>query len=264
MRLFMTFPSPRSALACAALFLCVLLTRSAFGQVNTEKLRSFDVDGFATTLGGDVSFESGNAELFEVGLRSRVDARQNRHYGFLTGEVRYGEEDGQPFRDRAFAHLRYTFRVLPWLVPETFTQVQEDGFKLLQLRFLYGLGARFRYIDTERVKVFQGTTPMYEYENLDGSRIVEHPATVSTARWSNYVHVRLRISDTTYLINTAYVQPVIGDVADYRVLDEASLGVKITKHVLLRMAFVLSYDSEPPDNVEGLDLALRNGLEVTF
>ena len=105
---------------------------------------------------------------------------------------------------------------------------------------------------------------MYEYENLDGSRIVEHPATVSTARWSNYVHVRLRISDTTYLINTAYVQPVIGDVADYRVLDEASLGVKITKHVLLRTAFVLSYDSEPPDNVEGLDLALRNGLEVTF
>ncbi len=252
------------ALPCAMLLLFVFWAPSAFSQINTEKLRSFDVDGFATTLGGDVSLESGNADLFEISVRSRVDARQGRHYSFLTGEVRYGEEDGQPFRDRAFAHLRYTYRLLPWLVTETFTQVQEDGFKLLQLRFLYGLGARFRYIDTERVKIFQGTTPMYEYENLDGSRVVEHPGTVSTVRWSNYVNVRLRISDTTYLINTVYVQPVVGDVEDYRVLDEASLGVKITKHVLLRVAFVLNYDSDPPDNVEGLDIALRNGLEVTF
>lgn len=252
------------ALACAALLFSVSFAYPASGQINTEKLRSFDVDGFATTLGGDVSLESGNADLFEIGVRSRFDARQGRHYGFLTGEVRYGEEDGQTFRDRSFAHLRYTYRVLPWLVPETFTQVQDDGFKLLQLRVLYGLGVRLRYIDTDRIKVFQGTTPMYEYENLDGSRVVEHPTTVSTVRWSNYVNVRLRISDTTYLINTVYVQPVVGDAADYRVLDEASLGIKITKHVLLRVAFVLNYDSEPPDNVEGLDIALRNGLEVTF
>ena len=260
----MTPSGPYSALSCGALLLCLLLACPALGQVNTEKLRSFDVDGFATTLGVDVSLESGNADLFEIGVRPRVDAWQDRHYGFLTGEVRYGEQDGQTFRDRSFAHLRYTYRVLPWLVPETFTQVQDDGFKLLQLRVLYGLGIRLRYIDTERVKVFQGTTPMYEYENLDGGRVVEHPATVSTVRWSNYMNVRLRISDTTYLINTVYVQPVVGDAGDYRVLDEASLGIKITKHVLLRVAFVLNYDSEPPDNVEGLDIALRNGLEVTF
>jgi hypothetical protein len=246
------------------LLLCALLARPVFGQINTEKLRSFDVDGFATTLGGDVSLESGNADLFEIGVRSRFDARRGRHYGFLTGEVRYGEEDGQTFRDRSFVHLRYTYRVLPWLVPETFTQVQDDGFKLLQLRVLYGLGVRLRYIDTERIKVFQGTTPMYEYENLDGSRVVDHPVTVSTVRWSNYMNVRLRISDTTYLINTVYVQPVVGNTGDYRVLDEASLGIKITEHVLLRVAFVLNYDSQPPDNVEGLDIALRNGLEVTF
>lgn len=256
----------RPALAAMLPFLVVVVfgAHPAIGQVNTEKLRSFEVNGFATTIGGDVSLESGNADLFEIGARARFDARKDRHYGFLAGEVRYGQEDGETFRDRAFVHVRYTYRVLPWLVPETFAQVQEDGFKLLQLRALYGLGLRLRYVDTDRVKLFQGTTPMLEYENLDGSKVVEHPSTVQTARWSNYVNVRLRLSDTTFLVHTIYIQPEIGDANDYRVLDEASLGVKVTKHVLLRVAFVLSYDSQPPDNIERLDIALRNGLEVTF
>lgn len=227
-------------------------------------MRALDVDGFRTTLGGDVAFQSGNAVLFEVGARIRFDLRQGRHYGFLNGDVRYGEEDGERFRNRSFAHLRYAYRIIPWLIPETFTQVEQNGFTLLQLRFLYGAGVRVRYVDTDRFRLFQGTTPMLEVENLNGSQVVRHPSSTTTVRWSNYLNVRLRVSETTFFVNTTYVQPRFDTPEDVRVLNEAALGVKITDHVTLRVALQVNYDSQAPDNVEDLDVILQNGLQVSF
>jgi putative salt-induced outer membrane protein YdiY len=252
--------------AVVALLGAVLLGFSSptWAQVNTEKMRALDVDGVETTLGADAVVQAGNADLFEVGARARIDLRSGRHYAFLTTDVRYGEEDGERFRDRAFAHVRYSYRLTPWLSPESFTQVEENGFTLLQLRLLFGLGLRFQYVDAEFVKVFQGTTPMLEVENLDGGRIVNHPASTTTLRWSNYVNVRLRISETTFLLNTVYVQPRAGEPEDVRVLNEAVIAVSITKHVLLRVGLQLYYDSRPPENIEDLDVTLRNGLQVSF
>lgn len=256
------------AASLAAILVAVVLfagsARPATAQVNTEKMRSFNVDGFQTTIGGTVAYQSGNADLIEVGARARFDVRHDRHYGFLTSEVRYGEEDGRTFRDRSFAHLRYTYRVLPWLVPETFSQVEQNGFTLLQLRVLAGMGVRLRYLDTERVKVFQGTTPMYEFENLNASEITRHPTTVSTVRWSNYVNVRLKLTDKTYFVQTAYVQPRFDAFSDVRILDEARLAIAITKHVTLDVSLEFSYDSRPPDGVSDFDLSLRNGVSVSF
>ena len=240
------------------------ISAEAQAQVNTEKMRAFDVDGFQTTLDGDIALESGNADLFEVGAGLRFDYRTGRHYAFSISRLRFGEEGGSTFKDQAFAHLRYNYRFLPWLVSETFTQVQRDGFKLLQLRFLAGGGVRFRYVDTETLKLFQGTTLMYEHENLDATEVREHPVTTSVGRWSNYVNVRLRLSENTSLINTVYVQPRLDAFDDIRILDEAALAVAITEHLTLTTSFNLDYDSRPPDTVESLDIALRNGITVTF
>jgi hypothetical protein len=254
-------------LPAAVILLSVVLSglcSPAWAQVNTEKMRALYVDGVETTLGADAVVQTGNADLFEVGARARIDLRSGRHYTFLTTDVRYGEEDGERFRDRAFAHVRYAYRLTPWLSPESFMQVEENGFTLLQLRLLYGLGLRLRYVDTEFVKVFQGTTPMLEVENLDGRRVVNHPASTTTVRWSNYVNVRLRVSETTFMLNTVYVQPRVGAPEDVRVLNEAAIGVSVTKHVLLRVGLQVYYDSRPPDNVEDLDVTLRNGLQVSF
>jgi hypothetical protein len=40
--------------------------------------------------------------------------------------------------------------------------------------------------------------------------------------------------------------------------------VAITDHLTLSTTLNVYYDSRPPDNVEDLDLALRNGLQVRF
>jgi len=248
----------------ACLLGLVLLPAVAYGQVNTERMRATEIQGVRTTLGGTVALQSGNVELFEIGTTARVDVRQGRHYAFLAGELRYGTKGETTFRDRTFGHLRYAYRLRPWLETEGFTQLERDGFARLQLRTLAGGGLRVRYVDTETVSVFQGTTPMYEYENLEDRGLVVHPATVSTVRWSNYLNVRLRVAEAVHLNGTVYVQPRLDDVDDVRVLHQATLGVELTDHVRLSVEFDLRYDGRPPDDVEALDLALRNGLQVSF
>ena len=242
----------------------VLLPAVALGQVNTERMRAPEVEGVRTTLGGTVALQSGTVDLFEIGVSARIDVRRGPHYAFLAGELRYGAKEDVAFRDRTFGHLRYTYRLRPWLEAEGLTQLERDGFARLQLRTLVGGGLRVRYVDTETVAVFQGTTPMYEHENLEGTGLVAHPATVSTVRWSNYLNVRLRLAEAVHLIGTVYVQPRLDDVDDVRVLHQATLGVGLTDHVRLRVELDLRYDGRPPDDVEALDLILRNGLQVSF
>ena len=251
----------------AALAMIVMASTGASptaAQINTEKMRAFDVDGFATTLGGDFLIESGNSDLFEIGLSTRFDYRRDRHYTFLAGQLRYGEEGNATFKNRAFSHLRYNYELTPWLIGESFTQLQQDGFKLLQLRVLVGGGARFRYVETDWVGVFQGTTMMFEHENLNATEVIGHPARQSIARWSNYLNVRIRLSDETSFVSTVYVQPRLDAFGDVRVLHDASLAVALTRHLTLSTTLNLYYDSRPPDNVEDLDLELRNGLQVRF
>ncbi len=234
------------------------------GQVNTERLRAVEGDGVQGKLGGTLALQSGNVDLFEVGGNARIDVRTGPHYAFATGELQYGTKNDAPFRDRTFGHLRYNYRLQPWLVAEAFTQLERDGFARLQLRSLAGAGLRVQYLDTELLTIFQGTTPMYEHENLDGSALDQHPATTSTVRWSNYLNVRLHLSDSAHLTGTVYAQPRLDAFEDVRVLQQATLGVDLTEHLSLTAEFNLRYDRRPPDAVESLDLALRNGLTVTF
>ncbi|MFB6231811.1 MAG: DUF481 domain-containing protein [Salinibacter sp.] len=247
------------------LIVCLfLLPGTGLGQVNTERMRALEVEGFRSTLGADVAVESGHTELFEIGARVRFDFRREPHYTFATGALRYGTQGGDPFRDRTFGHLRYNYQLLPSLVAEAFTQLQRDRFAQLQLRVLAGGGVRIRYFNREGVKLFQGTTPMYEYENLDQAPLGGHPATVSTARWSNYLNLRLQLSEETRFTATVYVQPRFDQWSDVRVLNQAALTVRLAEAVRLTTEFSLDYDSRPPDEVESVDLSLQNGIEVSF
>lgn len=250
------------------MFACVVAVLVAcpsavIGQVNTERMRALDVEGVRTTLGSDVAVQAGNVDLFEIGAAGRVDVRQAPHSAFLVTQLRYGVKDNESFRDRTFGHLRYNYRLLPSLVAEGFTQLERDGFARLRLRVLAGGGLRIQYLNTETLKIFQGTTPMYEHEVLDAG--ADDVATaLSTLRWSNYLNVRLRLTEATRLMGTVYVQPRMDAVEDVRVLHQSTLAVQVTEHVNLTIEVDLRYDSRPPTEIEDLDLTLRNGVEVSF
>jgi putative salt-induced outer membrane protein YdiY len=94
--------------------------------------------------------------------------------------------------------------------------------------------------------------------------VTGHPVEQSVMRWSNYLNVRLNLTQQTSFIATIYVQPRLDAFGDIRVLHDATLAIAITEHLTLSTTLNLYYDSEPPDNIEDFDLELRNGIQVRF
>lgn len=236
----------------------------AQAQVNTERMRNLEGDGIGGAFGGSVAVQSGNTELIELGADARIDVLHAPHYAFLVSEVRYGESDGRRFRDAAFAHLRYNYRLGGALVVEAFTQLERDNFALLNLRTLLGAGLRIRLLDTEPARLFAGTTPMFERERLDADQVGAHPARTSALRISQYLNARLRLSDRTFLLSTTYVQPWVATPADVRLLNETRLGVGITESLTLRITINTRYDSRPPGAVSDWTLSWTNGLSFSW
>lgn len=76
--------------------------------------------------------------------------------------------------------------------------------------------------------------------------------------------MRLRFTDTTYLIPTAHVQSRFDQVNDVRVLHQATPAVDVTEHARFTAEYHLSDDSRPPASVEDLNLRLSNDLQILF
>lgn len=249
---------------CVVVLFVVCFCNLAMAQVNIERQRDLEVQGLAVSVESDIALLSGNSDVFDLGLGGRIDYRAETFHTFFLSSVRYGESNGKEYRNRAFGHLRLNYDLRPRLVGELFGQIEHDVFTLLQLRLLGGAGVRFRHVRNEQVGLYQGTSLMYEFEDIDDEESGAHPGETKEVRWSNYINLRITLSEQTFFRNTVYVQPALGDFSDVRVLDEASLVVALTKHLAFKTSFNLRYDSDPPDSIEPLDLAIRNGLAVTF
>jgi putative salt-induced outer membrane protein YdiY len=266
----MASTSPRTAVNARSpllpVVLALVIAPHAQAQINIEKQRSFDVDGVEVSLNTDVTLLSGNTQTVIVGGGGRLDVRKGKHYSFFLGNARYGESGRKKYQEHLFGHVRYNYDLKPWLVGEVFAQSERDAFTLLQVRLLAGGGFRLRYFSKENklIGLYQGMALMYELEHLDAAKAGNHPARLTVGRWSNYLNLRLMLSENTHLVQTLYVQPRLDDFGDVRLLDEAALAIGFNKHLAFHTSFNLRYDSRPPDDVETLDLALRNGLTVTF
>lgn len=237
---------------------------TADAQVNIERIRKLSAQGFSGSVSGDVEYKSGNAELFEVGGTGRVDYQAGRTLVFFVGSLRYGERRDETFKNSAFVHLRLTQRLRPHLAVEAFTQAERDGFTLLQLRLLGGGGLRVPYVQRDGVGLIQGSGLMVEHENLQRDRVEVHPAVLTSVRWTNYLNLRLQLSESVAFNTTAYIQPRLDRFEDVRVLHDATLAIQLTERLSLTTSFNLRYDSRPPDDIASTDASLRQGLQVSF
>ena len=247
----------------AALLLAALPARA---QVNTEQMRiRADVEGFQATTAANVTFRTGNVDVLDLGLRGRVDYRAGRFATFVVGSSQFSRAEDSVFLNRAFVHLRGTVRLpgAAWVRPEAFVQTERDAATLLTRRYLAGAGLRLELLADSSAAAYLGSTPMIEYELLNRDRVLDDPET-TVVRWSNYVVVKLELTDLLTFVNTVYVQPRFARFSDVRVLDEAGLNVQITSALALRVTLDLRYDSEPPADLDRFDLTLRNGIALDF
>lgn len=262
---------------------CVLLgllvPSVSLGQVNTERLRSWQAPGASGSADLRIEQSGGNVELINVGSTIRLayaemsqtyvpsstvaqDPPENLVY--LVGDFAFGSRDGEAFNNAGFAHLRWTHMFNPLLGFEVYVQGQFNEFILLQERYVGGTGFRLEAFNSGVFQLALGSGVMAEQEVYD----VEAPLQdqLFVARSTSYLSLRAYADDPKLeLITTVYWQPRLGDGSDQRVLNDAEVAFMLGKQLSMAVTFGLRFDTEPPDpSLVQLDTQLGYKLRYSF
>lgn len=247
-------------------------------QVNVEHSRVESPEGFSGSIDGALTLIRGNVSLSQIGLGARLDYTQGVHRPFVQFALNYGEKESLAFLNQSYAHARWTAMWLNRLGTELFGQLQEDSFRSLILRQLYGGGLRAEVVSAKERSLAFGFGAMYEREvyrepsalsgmmPLDRGELVESDVIENNLRLTNYFSAKQHVKWATslHLGATLYYQPLINAFSDYRILCDVNVEIKLSEHLRLVESLSLMYDSEPPESVQGADLKSMSTLRVSF
>jgi len=256
----------RTPLAVALLAFTLTLPGLASGQVNIEALRRDAPPlGRSGTVGGDLSFKTGNVSFVSFDLNARLDHVTPTESRLLLANGGLGFLDRDRFASAGLLHYRVVYTTVdPRFSPEWFGQVNYDRSQLLDFRAVLGGGARTSFARGQWGQFGAGSDLMLEHEWLSLPDTAVHRAQTLEVRWSSFATLRVVASQTTVITSTTYVQPTITDFGDLRALENFRLATSITEELALTVSFDMRYDSRPPDGIASLDTSLRAGVTYSY
>lgn len=260
------------------LSICLLCTSfKAEAQVNVEQSRGQAHEGFNLSLDGSLTLIRGNVSLSQTGLGTKLNYSKGIHSPFVQAILNYGEKNGTAFLNQAYVHTRWTAMWFKSWGTELFTQAQEDSFRSLILRQLYGGGLRAKLLGHSKHSLALGVGAMYEREvyqeeqaNTAGGpvdpQVVFAQVTENNLRLTSYFSVKQNLQWATQVqvLATVYYQPRIDMFEDYRVLADLGIEIKLSEFLRIVESLSVMYDSEPPEDVRNTDLKSLSSLRLVF
>ena len=237
----------------------LLLPLSCLAQVvNIESDRGSDKQGLHGSSELGLSLQRGNVQVFQAQLGTRADHISGLHHNLFIGSIAYGEEDGKPFQNESYVHLRWT--AMWWrnqsIGTELFTQVQKDEFKLLQVRQLTGGGLRFTFFEDHMAIGIGGMSDYEEVEGVSKGRL--------DLRGTSYLRLGTEWKKRVKGQIIGYYQPLFTNLSDYRILATGSFEFKIDKVFSLVNELNYAYDTRPPEQVIKEDTQIRVKFKVKW
>jgi putative salt-induced outer membrane protein YdiY len=243
-----------------------LLSSSAYAIVNVEQaIIGQPSEGMHTSLDLISNGTSGNSNTSATKANFLTLWQHKQHTDFLQLEYAYGKSGGQPDVDRAFAHLRHRTAVSPAWAVEAFAQVGRDPFARLTKRTLLGGGMRWVMFEVDKISAgYLGFGGFYEQEVITDTLGTSDPSESDLWRASTYLVLKHQFNEQVRAYSTTYYQPAFSDAADYRILEQASMLVKMAENLDLKLNLDITFDSKPPQTVEKRDLYYGVGLSFSF
>ncbi len=232
-------------------------TTGLFGSLH------FNFSGSKTTK-SIISFGAGT--FLELKPARKGDPEYSRDLWLFITDFNLVSGDNEKFSNAGFGHIRFTRKLgkdhsrlghfVRW---ENFAQVQYNGLTKIGTRALLGTGPRFKLTDSEVSKFYLGVAYMYEYQELIDPEVI-----LRENRMSSYFSFTLLPEENVSFISTTYFQPVLNNFSDYRLSNETTLTLDITKSFSFSFSFNYNFNSTPPSEVPNNTYYFRNRLEYSF
>lgn len=242
-------------------FLLILICCCAEAQlVNIEDMR---IKGDSMPLSGGANFGLNYKESSKTFLDIRsglhLQYKKNKNLWLAICDYGMAKGDGEAFDKSGFIHLRYNYKLTPWLRWELFGQSQFNELLKVNQRELLGSGPRFKLSDKDKIKIYLGILYMYEYEEVSSSDIIER-----NHRISSYLSYTIQLGKNLRLVSTSYYQPRADYIADFRIMSQHRLKIGISKSVSFNCSVNYLYDSRSAEGVPAKVYSFENGISWAF
>ena len=234
--------------------------------VNMENLHLGNSQpGFVGQFKISASGASGNTDKSQTSIGTSLQWHAQKRAEFLIFDYTYGENEGSTNTNKGFLHARQQYHYQTQHSWELFSQIQHNEFTRLSLRSLIGTGNRMRLSTLSEQKIiFFGSGLFYENEKLEASINTTDDTSTTSWRANLYLIFKQKLNDTVSFQNSTYYQPDPTEFNDYRLIDNASLNIKLNKNLNFEVTLNVSHDARPPQNVDETDVNYRTGLNYQF
>ena len=244
----------------SALF-SLMYAASAYSIVNIEKVNiEKNPQPFQGELDFKISGASGNSENQASSLGSRFQWNDISTQ-FVVLKYNYAKSFDVKSKDNAFMHYRYIVNPKLKITTEYFLQIEDNEFKQLNLRTLFGAGYRFRLFEKE--SLYHGRLGLGLFHSRE--EISDAFDTVEEVnRLNTYFTFQYNIKKGLNFLSTTYYQPDFEQFSDYRILEQLSFEFNISKGFLYFITVDVSYDSKPVNGLEKNDTSYKSGIKYRF
>lgn len=227
--------------------------------INIESKRFFnDTNGFAGRVDANFNATQNTQQIISFGLNVHVQYRKNKHRVLTISDLAFVKAGNNDFVNAGYQHLRYNYKLLSFLTLEAFTQAQYNRILLLDRRYLFGIGPRFKLIKKERFKMYSACLYMYEYQVQDNETLFKNNHRLSAYLTFNINFGRMEFSSTTFY------QPNLVDFSDYRIANNSVFEIIVTRHLNFKADLNLLFDTRQPAKIPALVYTLRGGVSFKF
>ena len=265
MKFYTTFRHPNLSHICFALLLFCCSPLAAQVNIFTgDTMRQMRLEpGWYNSINLDLTYRTGNTDLFTARTRFRSDYLSKRYHGFIFGSLQQGRKSGAFFINKGMAHARIIRSLTQRVLFESFVQKQFNESILLNDRNLAGGGVRFAlHPPSSKFNLYLGIGAMWEHERINDKDAGE--ITTSIVRSTNYINWTGKLDERITTSATGYYQVHTRRFEDYRILFQGSLTFQLTTKLAFPLRVNLRYDSEPPIGIRKHDVEIFNGLRYTF
>ncbi len=255
-----------SAFLLASLSSALLLgfaTNSEAGIYNMQSLLTTDAEeGLSGTITASADWRTGNTEYLDLAAAPVARYRDGNHLFLGVARAHHKSNKSDTLLSNFFEHLRYRYRLSDSLLTEVFAQHEYDAIKRLQLRALLGGGLAYSVAHQESFGLSVGSSYMMEYEVLQDDGASDAGVSDLQHRNSTYAIATYKLDDRVALVESAYLQPRLTDLADYRLQSESGMVFQISETLSFTTSFTIAYDSKPPDSIKKLDTTLKSAFTL--
>lgn len=228
--------------------------------VNVENSRiQSDTTGWKGTVGTSFSFAKNVEEVLNINGAFHLQYKTQKDLYLILANYNLLKANNQNYTNNMFYHLRYNRKLGKVVRWEAFTQWQQNNVTNIGLRALYGTGPRFQVKESEEVKVYVGALVMFEHE-----KDINPNVSYNDVRGDNYVTCTYKPNNIFDVTATTFYQPSLRNPKDFRILNQITFNVKVSKHLAIITNWDYSYDAYPAAGTPRVNYTISNGINYTF